>query len=197
MYMSVDFDSLVPARPIGHSWLWSNSIGGAIWRQRVENTDRQEWVQGLTRELTRTTTMLWGAAYLGDEFAQSNLDTSRGMRAIGRDVRTSLPGVYWLNIFGPPYLDLIGNQRLLDAPAHSVESSGDHVVVCAYRDAEDWMANADTRHQLTAALGAEHFFDRNDPERHHRAPDFGLPRLSDKKPFQVMTTDGINFTPLP
>jgi hypothetical protein len=32
--------------------------------------------------------------------------------------------------------------------------------------------------------------------RRHRAPDFGLPELPDRPPFQVLTTDGVNFTPL-
>jgi hypothetical protein len=197
IYLSVDFDSQVPAKPIGSSWLWSNSIGGRISAARVESTDRQEWIRRLTDELTTTTTMLWGAAYLHPEFARSNLDTSAGMRAIGRDVRTSLPGIYWLNIFGPPYVDLVGARRLLDAPADTVERSGDHVVIRAYRDAEDWAVNDETRHGLSAALGAEHFFDRNHPTRRHRAPDFGLPELPDKQPFRALTTDGINFTPLP
>lgn len=197
VFLSIDFDSMVPARPIGRAWLWSNSIGGRLSAPRVEGTDRQEWVCQLAEELTTTTTMLWGAAYLHPEFASSNLDTREGMRAIGRDVRTALPGVYWLNIFGPPYLDLIGEQRLLLGTAETARRSGDHVTIRTYRDAEDWEANDKARNLLKAALGAEHFFDRNAPTRRYSAPDFGLAELPDKLPFQVFTSDGVNFTPLP
>jgi hypothetical protein len=197
IFLSVGFDSLIPAKPSGRNWLWSNSIGGRISATRVEGTDRQEWVCRLAEELTTTTTMLWGAAYLHPEFARSNLDTTKGMRAIGRDVRTALPGIYWLNIFGPPYVDLIGEHRLLDAPADTAKRSGNHVTIRTYRDAQDWQVNDEARHRLAAALGAEHFFDRNDPTRRHRAPAFGLPELPDKPPFQVLTTDGVNVTPLP
>jgi hypothetical protein len=48
--------------------VWSNSIGGRLCATRVEGTDRQAWVGQLAEELTSTTTMLWGAAYLHPEF---------------------------------------------------------------------------------------------------------------------------------
>jgi hypothetical protein len=197
VYLDVGFDRRVPARPSGTNWLWSNSIGGRISARHVEGSDRQEWVCRLIDELATTTTMVWGAAYLSREFWRSNIDTSRGMEAIGRDMRRSLPGVYWLNVFGLPYLDLIGERRLLDAPADTADRRGGHVVIRAYRDAEDWEAHQKTRSRLAAALGAEHFFDRDDPARQHRAPDFGLPELPERPPFRVLTSDGIHFTPLP
>ena len=165
MFLSIEFDSMIPVRPIGRTWLWSNSIVGRLSAPRVEGTDRQAWVCQLAEELTTTTTMLWGAAYLHPEFASSNLDTSRGMRAIGRDVRTALPGIYWLNIFGPPYIDLIGERRLLDVAAQTAMRNGDHVTIQPYRDAEDWETNEHARHQLKAALGPAYFFDRSDPFR--------------------------------
>ncbi|MBM0207172.1 hypothetical protein JNW90_32385 [Micromonospora sp. STR1s_5] len=45
---------------------------------------------------------------------------------------------------------------------------------------------------LAAALGAECFFDRDDPTRQHQAPDFGLP----ESPFRLQTEDGIHFISL-
>lgn len=197
VHLSVDFDSLTPARPSGDRWLWSNSIGGQVSAARIEGVDRQEWVCRLTNELTATTRMLWGAAYLHPEFAHSNLDTTKGMSAIGRDMRTALPGIYWLNVFGPPYVDLMGERRVLDVPAELIRRNGGHVIVGAYRDAEDWRANEALRQRLVVALGAEHFFDRDHPERQHRAPDFGLPDLPDKPSLRVFTSDGVSFTPLP
>jgi hypothetical protein len=185
IFLSVEFDSMVPARPIGRTWVWSNSIGGRLSARRVEGIDRQAWVCQLAEQLTTTTTILWGAAYLHPEFASSNLDTSQGMRAIGRDVRTALPGIYWLNIFGPPYVDLIGEQRLLDGTAKAATRSGDHITIRPYRDAEDWQSNEPARHQLKVALGAEYFFDRNDPFRRYRAPDFGLAELPANPPHPV------------
>jgi hypothetical protein len=197
VYLDVGFDRRVPARPSGTNWLWSNSIGGSISPARVEGSDRRDWVCRLIDELAAATTMVWVAAYLSPEFWRSNIDTSRGVQAIGRDMRQSLPGVYWLNVFGRPYVDLIGERRLLDAPADMVDRRGEHVVIRAYRNAEDWAAQHKTRHTLAAALGAEHFFDRDDPARQHRAPDYGLPELPERPPFRVLTSDGTHFTQLP
>jgi hypothetical protein len=182
VFLSIEFDSMIPARPIGRTWVWSNSIGGRLSAPRVEGTDRQAWVRQLAEALTTTTTMLWGAAYLHPEFASSNLDTSEGMRAIGRDVRTALPGIYWLNIFGPPYIDLIGEQRLLDRATQTATRSGQHITIRAYRDAEDWQNNEPARRHLKATLGAEYFFDRSEPARRYQAPDFGLPEPPAKPP---------------
>ncbi|GAA4569015.1 hypothetical protein GCM10023176_24700 [Micromonospora coerulea] len=196
VYLKVDFDRRVPAIPSGTNWLWSNNISGRILAPRVEGVDQQEWVCRLIDEVATATTMVWGAAYLSPEFARSNIDTSRGIRAIGRDMRRSLPGVYWLNVFGPPYIDLIGERRLLDAPADAVKRRGEHIVISTYGNAEDWEAHDKTRYMLATALGAEYFFDRDDRARQHQAPDFGLPELPERPPFRVQTEDGIHFTPL-
>jgi hypothetical protein len=196
-FLRVDFDTMTPARPSGDKWLWSNSISGRISRPVVEGIARQEWLLLFTYRLAAQTGIVWGAAYHHAEFAATNLDTSQGIRALGRDVRQFLPGIYWLNVFGPPYRDLIGTERLLAAPAAAVNEIGSHVIVQAYQDAEDWAGNQASRYALLAALGAEHFYDRNHPHRTHRAPDFGLAELPLRPPLRVITADGTNFTQLP
>ena len=196
-FLSVDFDTMAPARPSGNQWLWSNSIGGRISRPVVEGIARQEWLLRFTRRLAAQTDIVWGAGYHHAEFAATNLDTSQGIRALGRDVRQFLPGIYWLNVFGRPYRDLIGTRRLLSAPAAAVDQTGSHVIVSAYPDAEDWAANQASRDALRAALGAEHFYDRDHPHSAHRAPDFGLAELPPRPPLRVVTADGTNFTQMP
>jgi hypothetical protein len=195
-FLSADFDTMAPARPSGDQWLWSNSISGRISRPVVEGIARQEWLLRFTRRLAAQTDIVWGAGYHHAEFAATNLDTRHGIRALGRDVRQFLPGIYWLNVFGRPYRDLIGTARLLSAPAAAVEQTGSHVIIQAYPDAEDWAGNQASRDALRAALGAEHFYDRDHPHRTHRAPDFGLAELPPRPPLRVVTTDGTNFTQL-
>lgn len=70
------------------------------------------------------------------------------------------------------------------------------MIIHAYPDAEGWAGNQATRHALRAALGAEHFYDRDNPRRTHRAPDFGLAKLPPRPPLRILTADGTNFTPL-
>ncbi len=52
------------------------------------------------------TTVLWGAEV-------KKLNTLQLNRC--------LPNLYWLNVFGPPYVNVFGTHRLLDTPSESVE----------------------------------------------------------------------------
>ena len=107
--------------------------------------------------------------------------------------------MYWLNLFGPPYVDLVGAETLRSSPAHRIEETGHATIVETYRDPSGWSKDeGKTRHAAVLAhLGPEFFFDRASPEQTTRAPDFGLPPLAPRPPFQVFTTDGKHFTPIP
>jgi hypothetical protein len=67
-FLSVDFDTMTPARPSGDKWLWSNSISGRISRPVVEGIARQEWLLLFTYRLAAQTGIVWGAAW--DRFAR-------------------------------------------------------------------------------------------------------------------------------
>jgi hypothetical protein len=196
-YVSVRFDTKVPAMPIGSGWLWSNSIGMTVSTARLEGQERSTWMEAFAADLTRHPDFLWGGAYLRQEFRASNLDTTEGMRAIGRDVRRHLPGVFWLNLFGKPYWDLIGVEALRTAPAAVLGEDEHRVILRAFESPEDWPDGVDAKEQLRRHLGDDIFFDRRQPERPTRAPDFGLSPLRDQPPFEVFTSDGEHFTPLP
>jgi hypothetical protein len=106
-YLGIQFDSNTPLRRSGDQWLWSNSIDVSVTAGRVEGLDRSDWVRRLGLFLAQDPDLVWGAAYVQDEFRASNLDASSGLRAIGRDARRHLPGLYWLNYFGEPYTSLM------------------------------------------------------------------------------------------
>ena len=197
LHLSVRFDAYVPAAPMGTSWMWSNSISLSVSTERVHGVGRQEWVARAVSEITDRTDVLWGAAYLNAEFQQSNLyQGPDGIHALGRDMRTSLPGIFWLNIFGEPYVELLGMARLLSIPAYGVHQSNQQVIMQAYEDAATWADQRATKRALIAAIGADFFFDRDDPDGPHRSPDFGLGDLAPSSAFQVMT-DGETYTELP
>ena len=46
-----------------------------------------------------------------------------------QDLQTSIPDVYWLTVFGPPYVKRFGKDKLLSAPATKVEELGDTAVL--------------------------------------------------------------------
>ena len=196
-FMSVNFDTRVPAMPVGTNWLWSNSIGMTVSTARIEGSQRSAWVEQFAADLSKHPDFLWGAAYLQGEFHASNLDTSEGMRAIGRDVREHLPGVFWLNLFGQPYRDLIGVQALRTAPAAVLDEDEHRIVLRTFESPEDWPDGIHAKGQLRRHLGDDIFFDRTHPARPTRAPDFGLGPLRELPSFEVFTSDGEHFTPLP
>ncbi len=47
-----------------------------------------------------------------------------------------IPDIYWINVFGPRYVSLIGRDRLRAAPAHSVEEVAEDVFVVGLCDIE-------------------------------------------------------------
>jgi len=197
-YLSIDFDEYVPCQPMGDKWLFSNNVGGTFGPQRVAGLARKDWVQALVKGLGDDPRLLWGAAFLRSEFASRNLHSGAdGMWALGRDVRKSLPGVFWLNVFGSAYVDLIGSERLRNAPAATTNVLGNNFLVRAYAKPEDWSTDLGISHQrqLVDYLGQRYFYDRSHPDGPTVAPDFGLAELPPRRSFQVVTTDGKHFTP--
>jgi hypothetical protein len=71
-----------------------------------------------------------------------------------------LPGLYWINVFGPPFVRVVGKDRLLASPAFEVQELGDDVVYLRVSDEfsapldEGW---ADTYRNLKAHIGQEFF----------------------------------------
>lgn len=199
-WLSLKFDQYTPAMPMGQQWLFSNSISGNTDADRVGRLPAQSSIADLLRALAeRRDDVLWGAAWDRDEFRANNLDESRGVSAMGRDVRRHLPGLYWINVFGGPYIDLIGRDVLLRCPAHQVHDAGRAITLALYGEPDAWASPEGRARKATALehLGHRYFFDRAAPDRPTSAPDFGLPELSASQPLQVITSDGKNFTPMP
>lgn len=86
-----------------------------------------------------------------------------GDHASFRDLRTALPYLYWLTIFGPSYVELF-NGRLLAAPAHRVEVLAPRLVaVQLTKNVSDcvrrWEAVNEVRRAVVEQLGRDAFFD--------------------------------------
>jgi hypothetical protein len=94
--------------------------------------------------------------------------------AVGRDFGRYLPGVFSANFFGVPYVELLGRERLLDAPAQEVWPLDAGIL--AVRDtaphAWDSPAREQADQRLLDHLGREHFFAKPHPPDVSRAPDW-------------------------
>ncbi|HVF20809.1 MAG TPA: hypothetical protein VNA14_11275 [Mycobacteriales bacterium] len=192
-FFTIGFDEHVPARRAGESWLFSNNISGRIGAKRIGKLSPDAWVQGLLRGFAVHPDLLWAMACVEDEFAYHNVrEDDVRIHVFGRDVRLSLPGIYWLNVFGPPYAALIGHDVLASAPAVAADRVGDAAVVQLYEEPDEWSTDEGRarRRQVLARLGGKFFFDRTNPDARTVAPDFGLSPLSEGGSLTVTTQDG-------
>jgi hypothetical protein len=146
-----------------------------IDRQEVEGKQLTTWAHEFFRALPAALPVRYGLGHLADEFEAKNIErTSGSVRALGVRLSKSLPGLYWLNYFGPPYVRLIGEERLLTTPAPDVRRAGDGVFLALDTDPANWKLPTYHEKERDAIdhIGREFFFSREQPERETRAPDF-------------------------
>jgi hypothetical protein len=177
-FLTIRFDEYVPGMPIGREWLFSNSIGGWIGSSGVGGVPRVDWVRELIARIAMHPAFLWGAAYDSEEFRQRNIDdTGGGVRAMGRDMSRSLPGLYWVNVFGAPYRALIGRETIRTAPATHVNDAKTSSCLFVYENPEEWRTvESQQRHKsVLEHLGPQYFFDRENPSAATVAPEFRMP----------------------
>ena len=114
-------------------------------------------------------------SHANQEFEAKNMVLDRnGAEAIGIGLVDYLPGLYWLNYLGPPYVDLIGFDRLLSAPAYEVKEIAGGVLLALAADADEWQSPEYQAREAAVIehIGKKYFFSRSDPDRETVAPDF-------------------------
>lgn len=147
-------------------------IGGLA---AVEGVSPDKWALAFFEDAVGCLSPRYGNARLEDEFARKNLvDDQSGLRAIGVRLEVSLPGMYWLNYFGDPYVDLLTDSGLLSVPAPLVKRAGRGVIVGLADSPFSWDSDVyrERERQVIAHLGTRYFFDRSDPARQLLAPRF-------------------------
>jgi hypothetical protein len=82
-------------------------------------------------------------------------------------IQKCIPDVYWITIFGAPYVKMFGKGKLLSTPAHEVEAlNANTIAIQLTPSLEDMRSDpsgfAELRAKLKAFLGEAAFFD---PER--------------------------------
>ena len=166
--------------PMGTEWHVGNHIALQVRNKRIEERPSCEWIEECFSVCCTKLGPLFGFACAAEEYAAKNICTEGGgLRTIGTDIAKYLPGVYWLNFFGAPYGNLIGEKRLAATAAHRVSSCGSGYLVQLGPDPEDWNSDGyrDREESVRRHLGEEYFFIR-DREQRKTASPFDLPRLS-------------------
>jgi hypothetical protein len=148
--------------PMETGFRWGNGITFQVCRSRVEGLPADEWARRTLRQMAEALAPAHAYAGRQEEYYAKNMDFSAGARALGWDISRFLPGLYWLNYFGAPYVDLIGRDKLATCPGASEVSGGGFVIGTAEKSG-DWQSGAcrEREQQVLDRLGRRYFFDRN------------------------------------
>jgi len=85
-------------------------------------------------ELCRNTSPVWGSVRDDKEYWTKVMTESPVVSAIGRDFGKYLPGLFWMNFLGKPYVNLIEKSRLASTPSLTVQEIDEGLCLKLYED---------------------------------------------------------------
>lgn len=149
-----------PFHHIGGALSLGNRLAIQVRKKKIDGVDAIIWIRDVFRELCERTDPAWGKISDCGEYWEKVMEVSPSVRAVGRDFSKYLPGLFWLNFFGKPYLNAIGTKRVATTPARVVERLKTGILVEIYEDPLLW--NEEPSRILERAvrdhLGSEFFF---------------------------------------
>jgi hypothetical protein len=162
---------------VGDEWYWANRLELQCNRTTLEGEDAVNVASRVLISLTRELQPAFAAAYCSAEFAAKHMHTEGGVvKAIGVDASRWVLGPFWITVFGQPYVDFFGRERLLTCHARRVESLGEAIWIQIHERPEAW--NTDryrgTQSAVVSHLGARVFFSRTDPNSANTRPQIDL-----------------------
>jgi hypothetical protein len=105
-------------------------------------------------------------------------------------IRRGLPNLWWANVFGPPIVDVVGEERIATAPAHTVTQLGE--MLWYLQLTESFLDNQSdpdgfnqVRAKVKAHLGADVFWDPDKGESGpYRPPQLYVPAPRPPRPMR-------------
>ncbi|HEY4027421.1 MAG TPA: hypothetical protein VGO86_13410 [Candidatus Dormibacteraeota bacterium] len=169
----VALDEMVVS-PLGDRKNLGNGIDLQVRGARVQGRPGNEWLRELFTALCQQLSPAWGWAGSAAEYWAKAISDPPRTEAVGRDFGRHLPGLFWLNFFGRRLTSMIGESRLLSAPADSVAPLDAGVLVGVASDPAQWASRdyqvSETR--VRRHLGDELFFTKAQPDRPTTVPDW-------------------------
>lgn len=174
MELYLNHDDAVLLRMLSGEVMFKNYFVLAVSQKKIFGYPKHGWIREFFAATCANPDMWYAHAEMDEHYTALNMDLSHGMRAVGLDAGKALPGLYWLNYFGPPYSEMIGRDRLLSAPATIARACGLGVLLQISDGPEGWDSDG-YRAQESAVLdwiGREFFFNKARGYAGCRAPDF-------------------------
>ncbi len=158
----------------------NNTISVEILKiSEIEGQCINEWTMDFFSEITKSLPIRYARAYQNAEFTTKNLI---GTSVMGVNIYKSLPGLYWLNYFGIPYVKMIGEEKITDSISsliekHNgglIEKHNGGILLCLDEDPFNWNTKSyqDIEQKVIACIGKQYFFLKDDPYQSTVAPDF-------------------------
>jgi hypothetical protein len=161
--------------PLGQATVLNNTVSLQVRRSKVAGWKGSDWSFEVFQSLCDRLSPAWGWAGHPGEYWAKVMTEEPSIRAVGRDFGRYLPGVFWLNFFGRPYRQLIGDDRLRSTPASHLAMVDQGVLIGLGLAPTDW----DTAEYATAEqrvrdhLGASVFYSKAERDRPTVASPWG------------------------
>jgi hypothetical protein len=152
--------------------LMGNHITVQVRKSKVEEHDAAAWLSELFMELCQETSPAWGSARDDREYWTKVMTDSPAVSAVGRDFGKYLPGLFWMNFFGKPYVELIGKSRLAGVPSSSTQEIDEGVCLKMYEDPFKWSEplNRKSEEKALRHIGLQYFFQRENQAQEAVSP---------------------------
>lgn len=147
---------------LGVRKLFGNRIALQVRRATVAGRPGADWLAEMFENLCTRLVPAWGHAGHAGEYWAKVMSESPRIKAVGRDFGQHLPGVFWLNFFGPAYTKHIGPQRFAELPTEFVTSTASGRVVRLATDPLVWTTPdyAINERRIRDTLGRDHFYEK-------------------------------------
>lgn len=103
-----------------------------------------------------------------------------------------LPGIYWANFFGPPYIDFFGSEKLLATPCHEVREINENLILLLTAESPlqpEMLENDNIPNLIKGYLNQNAFAGPRFPDEPCEVPEFDFSDLRPKTETLVETPD--------
>jgi len=153
---------------------WSMRMGSSVIA-----SNGPEFIKQLLCDACRTARADYGFVATDHDYRSKNfLSVKEGVsevqQYVGDNPEHGIPGLYWMNFFGPVYVDYFGKQKLAALGEHTETLFLQGGAVCLrfgrLPDESHGTATLDHQRAVIRILGEAAFFDRHCPERELAIP---------------------------
>lgn len=174
LYVVAQHDEHILTRVQKMGVLFGNWLTISAHRKKINGLPVAQWAEQVMAEICAQMEVWHAHAEMKEQYDAKNMLLDHGMRAVGLDASKALPGLYWLNFFGQPYRDFIGEEKLLNAPGHKARKVDHGILLRVHPDPTAWSSPEYLAKERAVLdhIGEQYFFNKQRGFSGTLAPDF-------------------------